>query len=763
MLQSRHHATEAASPQPTVTLAPNGAEGFPAHGAEVAGHTEPFGPGVLSVSRKENPGNVEFRVTVNNLTGLRHRLTRTMVSSALDTPAAESAAKSRSSVSRTYDPEVTTVCDLKEAQKRIQWLESEIRKETGAACTTLPTGTDLTNLWPRRDSRASRCLGPATSPAVSQPVSLSESIEVPGPGTLNVQYFPAGNDDSGSEISLLALNATGEERYLGPSSGALFANYAIALMRSCSLSQDTWRRRPEQGGVIRESAFLADDPHPLPTDEVRLLLQSYIMWVHPLYPLLELEVLDSLITRCSALQVSGDGQSQRQDMSMFYLVMALGATNRANTVKQLQLHLADPHSDIFDKDPSPCDLYSVAVQYFQLSPEHLRPSVRFIQIILLICIYSSYRPIGSSQWQLAGLAMRAAVEMGLHYAPKSEPASSSGMNVRSRVFWTAYAMEISLAYNLGRPPSICEEHITTGLPIVDSAVFSSALHHIKHRRIQSRIVARVYYGGRAETESEECQHLIANLQSELDEWRKALQNLCLPDTDTPYPHSYWDRLYHGTTFVLHRASPLCPHPSDESLECCVRSAGAYIDSMAEVLSASNVPLSWMLIQGVLFAGLTMLVTAWTCHQRLAARAGLGFLLVDLPAWSRKCSVCFAIVNERWNEDLLSKLDSQFELLTNNTLGVISTALMSHAAATGGTYHDQAQSTIHFDGHLVPGTAQPAATLPDGSWNGPIDHLGMNASTFPNIGTAALGESFDSFCEVLGIDGAETFGMSSVSR
>jgi len=66
------------------------------------------------------------------------------------------------------------------------------------------------------------------------------------------------------------------------------------------------------------------------------------------------------------------------------------------------------------------------------------------------------------------------------------------MAERSRVFWTAYSIEISLAYNLGRPPSIGEEHITARLPVVNSRDLSFGLHHIKHRRIQSRIVSQVY-------------------------------------------------------------------------------------------------------------------------------------------------------------------------------------------------------------------------------------------------------------------------------
>ena len=82
----------------------------------------------------------------------------------------------------------------------------------------------------------------------------------------------------------------------------------------------------------------------------------------------------------------------------------------------------------------------------------------------------------------------------------------------------------------------------------------------------------------------------------------------------------------------------------------------------------------MLVQGVLFAGLTMLVTARMSLGQLDPQADLTLILVDLPAWTRQCSMCLAIMNERWNETLLSKLTVQFESLVNDTLRYLSSAL-----------------------------------------------------------------------------------------
>lgn len=94
--------------------------------------------------------------------------------------------------------------------------------------------------------------------------------------------------------------------------------------------------------------------------------------------------------------------------------------------------------------------------------------------------------------------------------------------------------------------------------------------------------------------------------------------------------------------------------------------------MTDVIRSSRISLSWMLIQGVLFAGLTMLVTARTSFKKLLPMTGLHFFVADFPGWARKCAICLAIMNERWKEDLLVALEARFEALVNDTLRFIST-------------------------------------------------------------------------------------------
>ncbi|KAI5464195.1 fungal-specific transcription factor domain-containing protein [Mariannaea sp. PMI_226] len=490
----------------------------------------------------------------------------------------------------------------------------------------------------------------------------------------NVTPIPQ-NTSSGSapDMSLLALNATGELKYLGPSSGTFYASYAKALARSSASEPNSWRRSYPAGPHDATVVGRPEEAPALTPERAQFLLKSYQMWVDPIYPLLDPEYLERLVDSC------GSGSTaEAEEMAVFYFVMALGATNCVSTRRQMQAENTDgrmKYSPSFA--PSPSYLYSKGLQCIDDNVHFLKPSLAAIQIILLICIYSSYGPVGSSQWQLSGLAMRMAIEIGLHYAPEGSQMVDGDLSQRSRVFWSAYAIEISLAYNLGRPPSIGDEHITASI-IGQGNKTSLGIHHIKHRQIQSRIVSQVYCGHKASVglSEEERQIVLSGLQAELDEWRSLLPTIYHSDTVSRYPLSYWERLYHGTSFVLHRSSPLCPQPSVQSLERSIRSAGEYLTCMTDTLRNSNVSLSWMLVQGVLFAGLTMLVTVRTNIRTLAAQVGLPFLLVDIPSWIRQCTICLTITNERWSEDLLARLDTEFEVLASDTIKLISTSISS---------------------------------------------------------------------------------------
>ncbi|KAG9828035.1 hypothetical protein KCU63_g15464, partial [Aureobasidium melanogenum] len=364
------------------------------------------------------------------------------------------------------------------------------------------------------------------------------------------------NDDdfsaaiSAPEISVLALNATGETRYLGPSSGIPFTGHAAAITRRLVSSRVSEHVRTTSENMTQSqiSFALTDQDRVFDGGEAEGLVESYLRWIQPLYPLFEAETLKATVRTCQELEAAnehGHDHSPEHALKMaeYYLVLALGAIHDGTIDEQVVrgtqsrdlLRRSSPKRD-------PVRLYLKSLEYFELGSSNLQSSIFLIRVILLMCIYGSHGKASLGQWQLAGLAVRMAVELGLHQSYNSVHITDTEADARNRVFWTAYIIEILLAYNLGRPPSIGEEHITAKLPVTPSNMPIS-IHHIKHRQIQGRIVACVYGAAqRQQGSSEEHRHaVLSKLQAELDEWRDSLRGAFQSSPGSGY--SYWERLY----------------------------------------------------------------------------------------------------------------------------------------------------------------------------------------------------------------------------
>jgi hypothetical protein len=236
----------------------------------------------------------------------------------------------------------------------------------------------------------------------SQPDNFPTMASIDVDGTPQVTSERSSAPSNAPEISLLALNATGELRYLGPSSGSFFSSYVSSLAdtyghKGSPHPATVAPKRPERG---------TGSSHALPTisdEQVKFLARSFALWILPLFPLLSQDDVDTLLKSCSDKQ----GEQRRPDPEqnyetvLFYLMMALGAVNSENTEKYMP---DQRHSS--DSCPSPSSLYDAALAIFERHIQPLRPSLSTIQVMLLICVYSSYGPSGLSQWQLVGLAMR---------------------------------------------------------------------------------------------------------------------------------------------------------------------------------------------------------------------------------------------------------------------------------------------------------------------------------------------------------------------
>jgi hypothetical protein len=302
-----------------------------------------------------------------------------------------------------------------DARRRLTWLEDGLSRQFGVNIRSIKTGANL----------GEHFTGPTSTPASH----ASGNGQTPNDDS---QMKTVSNEDNSEDfsldvapdISLLTLNATGELRYLGPSSGSFFAKYSSNFARSF-LSEDAKRvsqavTQPSNASSTGEHLHLP--PNEIDTDTMRYLtprmskylLSCYSKWVQPMFPLLDQSYTKVVLEPFLSSQHQQDdltapgNETQRIIMIIYLLVLALGAvhvTPPDHDSEELAGYLEYQEASS-SKKLSPDLFFVEAINRLDTMTHIMQPSIPLIQIILLICIYGGYKPSGNRQWQLSGIAIR---------------------------------------------------------------------------------------------------------------------------------------------------------------------------------------------------------------------------------------------------------------------------------------------------------------------------------------------------------------------
>jgi hypothetical protein len=312
-----------------------------------------------------------------------------------------------------------------DVRQRLAWLEDGISRHLNIDIRLVKTGTNLGSYFPQPGLRQS-AFGSTSDRGNSEPLNDYEQDDFP-----ECSARPTGESsredsvDVAPDISLLTLNATGETRYLGPSSGSFFAKYASDFARTF-LPENMEGHSPSEilstscrraGESLLTSALSTERISQILTQPIsKYLMHCYFKWVHPLFPVLHAPfrriVLEPLSTapleQSIALADKDDGE--KAHLIMYYLVLALGAIHATSVDgdSEQEAGYLEYQEMLSSKKLSPDSLFLEALELLDSMAMVLTLPLRIhiIQILLLICIYGGYKPSGNRHWQLAGIAIR---------------------------------------------------------------------------------------------------------------------------------------------------------------------------------------------------------------------------------------------------------------------------------------------------------------------------------------------------------------------
>lgn len=384
-----------------------------------------------------------------------------------------------------------------------------------------------------------------------------------------------------SNIGMVSVHGASDPRYLGSTSGISFARVVFAAVKSSVSSNHNSERnavRPNKpvtnvangGTTMRDSCFgLQTKPTirraTFPDRELgEKLVKLYFEHANPQIPILHRNEFMELFDRA---YTSEDRQRTPRELYMLNIVFAIGAG--------IIFGSSDPdpasmqHSETQQESSSPTSK-RVKMSGLQHQPEeyhasaivHLesflgsssatdRPDgfgggLEELQAVLLLAGFALLRPVAPGLWYIIGVAVRLAIDLGLHFedgtgiddsdekvpvsrndidmdaeAPKSRRASSIDArekgrrewvrDLRRRLWWCVYSFDRLVSTCVGRPFGITDQVVTTEFPsLLDDQYITRngflrpteqasasykhvAYHYFRLRLLQSEILQVLQY------------------------------------------------------------------------------------------------------------------------------------------------------------------------------------------------------------------------------------------------------------------------------
>lgn len=306
--------------------------------------------------------------------------------------------------------------------------------------------------------------------------------------------------------------------------------------------------------------------------------------------------------------------------------------------------------------------YTTALQYVPTMCE--ARSIENIEAMVLLVVYHLRTASSHGMWYMIGLAMRTAIDLGLHRKANEINMDPFTAQMRRRLFWVVYYLERVVSMSLGRPFSISDRHIDLDLPldvdddIRDPALLTApqdptkttnltfAIYLFKLRRIDSRIQHKIY---RADRPLSSLRLKMDPLYLELEQWKKsAFQRFSGSDLD--YPMLHYNR---AVRLLIQPFLPLLPI-TDPYYHICLQAAGEICQSHKRLHQTLEYGHSFLAVQTVFMAGITLLYALWTHTDQVWS--------VRMSNDIRACSTVLFVMGERaaW----VKKYRDAFELLVN---------------------------------------------------------------------------------------------------
>lgn len=341
---------------------------------------------------------------------------------------------------------------------------------------------------------------------------------------------------------------------------------------------------------------------PVTVDE-RQLLTTFLESLHRRLPFCD--YLGLLETSKSGYTNSASSRDVASTMQWFRLQMACAIGAK---VRQLTGSLQPLHSELY---------ISRAVE----AEGHLddKNPVQMTERLLWHIMYKLRSSFTSDVWYSTGLAMRTAIDAGMHRKDHYQDLLPADADVRRHLFWSVYIIERSVAWQLKRPVSISDYDIDAELPFPGTYPTSLDgddgvdLDHGSSRPLDLRVFTAIIHLSRINSQAHSRLHrtvMAPGAQEYVGSLIKKIRQLeaCLADCSV-LDHEFLQ--LHIETAVMKMTEPFLSADtlSDDLTAACLEAAGGVCKMFKRQRLERRLGYSFTMVNNVFTAGLTI----WLVH------------------------------------------------------------------------------------------------------------------------------------------------------
>ncbi|RAL14862.1 nitrilase [Aspergillus homomorphus CBS 101889] len=401
------------------------------------------------------------------------------------------------------------------------------------------------------------------------------------------------------------------------------------------------------------------------------LIQIFLERVNPRYPFLHEETFVGWYDTWQSSKRLGQLLPAEERWKEFFVKMAFAVSL-----------LIAPQVSPEDMTTSQT-LYNSALPLLDTVFSCLDP-VLHVQAYLLCTLHALHSPSSQTVLTMISAAMRCCVIAQLHLVPPIsnvlDASTLLNLQMRRRVFWSAYAIDRLLSWIYHVPCSLADENIQVEpfANLNDDEIkawesrseqqkerelapritqVSSALHLLRGRRIQSRILGmmmRTDYEQRFAARHDWRLHML----DALDQWKMQLQPHSDPASEGYTSEGWVGMLYNYTILILYR-----PTKKDSCrfvAEQCLKACSNILHTFWTYLKRRQTAQLWPGLLSQFGTGIILLYCLWATP--VSERSAL-FQSQEIVKAVRTCTVILAVLSERWVQAEL--LRDVFDILADS--------------------------------------------------------------------------------------------------